>query len=350
MARPLRIQVPDGWYHVTSRGSGGGRLFLQDEDRRAFLGLVSQLRQRFGTEVHAFVLMEDHYHLLVRCRRADLSETMRWLQISYSVRFNLNHGRRGPVFQGRFKSNVIRDESRLEEVGRYLHLNPVRVTGLGLSGQDPRRTKATERPDPGAKLVARRLNVLRSHEWSSWPAYAGLEPVPSWLSVERLLGAAEGKAARERRASLVSYTEEPIRQGRLEDPWAGLVGSVVLGDSREARTLIRKTAKNPDKARRELASAARRNRPDWPSIVAAAESIRGHSWREMCEVYGDWGRDGVVLVATRYLRWRLVEVARKIPGVNYGNLAQGVRRFGQAAQDRPELAEFVDRMRKAFPE
>ncbi len=74
MARPLRIHVVDGWYHVMSRGNGGETLFRRDDDRRVFLGLVSELPERFGTEVHAFVLMDNRYHLLVRCRRTDLRE------------------------------------------------------------------------------------------------------------------------------------------------------------------------------------------------------------------------------------------------------------------------------------
>ena len=80
MARRLRIQVPDGWYHVMSRGNGGEMFYRTDEDRRRFLGRVAELPERFGTENHAFVLMDNHYHLLARCRRSDLSETLRWLQ------------------------------------------------------------------------------------------------------------------------------------------------------------------------------------------------------------------------------------------------------------------------------
>ena len=345
MARPLRIHVLDGWYHVTSRGNGGETLFRKDDDRRAFLGLVSELPERFGTEVHAFVLMDNHYHLLVRCRRTDLSETLRWLQTSYSVRFNWAHRRRGPVFQGRFKSALIRDETRLEEVGRYLHLNPVRVVGLGLSKEDQRRARVLGCPDPGAELVTRRVSVLREYAWSSWRVYAGLEPTPGWLNLERLLGEAVGRSAQGRRAAVVSYTEAPIRQGRLDNPWEGLVGGVVLGEVREAETLIRKAAKDPEKARRVVVAAARRTRPDWQEIVSTAESIRGRSWREVCERYGDWGRDGVVAVATRHLGWGLVEVAGKMPGVKYGSLAQGVRRFWRLAWERAELEEFVGRMR-----
>jgi len=109
MARRLRIHVPDGWYHVMSRANGGEALNRTGDDRRRFLGLVSDLPGRFGTEIHAFGKMENHCHLLVRCRRTGLSETLRCLQTAYSVRFNWAHRRRGHVFQRRFQSVLIRD-------------------------------------------------------------------------------------------------------------------------------------------------------------------------------------------------------------------------------------------------
>lgn len=308
--------------------------------------MVSELPERFGTEVHAFVLMENHYHLLARCRRTELSETLRWLQTSYSVRFNWAHRRRGHVFQGRFKSVLIQDESRLEEVARYLHLNPVRIAGLGLSKEDQRRARVLGCPDPGAELVTRRVAALRGYAWSSWRVYAGLEPLPGWLSVERLLGEADGRAARERRVAMVAYTEAPIRQGRLESPWDGLVGGAVLGDAVEAGALVRKVARNPEAARGAMVDAARRIRPGWPEIVKAAEEIGGRCWEDMCRGHGDWGRDGVVAVATRHLGWRLVEVSGEMPGVSYAALAQGVRRFWRLAVERPELEGFVGRMRE----
>jgi hypothetical protein len=107
------------------------------------------------------------------------------------------------------------------------------------------------------------------------------------------------------------------------------------------------SAKPPwiEKARRVVVAAARRVRPDWQEIVSTAESLRGRSWQEMCEGHGDWGRDGVVAVATRHLGWRLVEVAGKMPEVQYGSLAQGVRRFWRLAEERGDLKEFVEGIR-----
>lgn len=345
MARPLRIHVSDGWYHVVSRGSGGLAIYRDDEDRRRFLGLVSELPERFGVEVHAFVLMDNHYHLLVRCRRASLSETLRWLQTTYAVRFNWAHRRRGHVFQGRFKAILIRDESALDGVARYLHLNPVRIVGLGLSKEDQRRAKVQGSPDPGAELVARRIAVLRGHRWSSWPMYAGLEPASGWLSLDRIRGGCGGRRPAEQRAALVRYTEAPILQGQLEGPWTGLVGGVIMGEVEDAEALIRRAAKHPGKGQLEMRRAERRTRPPWREIVGAAEEILGRTWREMSEGYGDWGRDGVVAVATGHLGWRLVDVAKEVPDVAYDTLAQGVRRFRRLSASRPEMGGFAVSLR-----
>ena len=131
MARPLRLLLAGGWYHVMSRGHRRSDLFLDDADRRRFLGLLAQLPERFGVELHAFVLMDNHYHAVLRTPAPNLSHALRWLHVSYSLGFNRAHRQCGAVFAGRFKAVVIQDESGVTEVARYVHLNPVRVGAWG---------------------------------------------------------------------------------------------------------------------------------------------------------------------------------------------------------------------------
>jgi len=177
--------------------------------------LLSELPERFSVQIHAYVLMNNHYHLLIRCLEPNLSEAIRWLQVSYASRFNWAHRRRGHVFQGRFKSVLLLKEGALDEVGRYLHLNPVRIRGLGLSKKDQQRAGVIGCPDPGGELVTRRVTQLRDYAWSSWRMYAGLELAGSWLCRDRLQGGRGGRSLKEQRRSLREYTEAPIRQGRL---------------------------------------------------------------------------------------------------------------------------------------
>ncbi|MCW5558147.1 MAG: transposase [Verrucomicrobiae bacterium] len=339
MARPLRVNLPESWYYVMSRGNGGENLYRSDTDRRHFLGLVSELPERFSTEVHAFVLMDNHYHLLVRCAEPNLSEAVRWLQVSYAGRFNWVHRRRGPVFQGRFKSVLLLEDRDLDEVGRYLHLNRVRISGLGLSKQDQRRARVIGGPNPGKEWVSRRVAVLRAYAWSSWRMYAGLEPAASWLCRDRLQGGCGGRSLREQRRALQDYTEAPIREGHLESPWDRLVDGLILGEEAAARRILKKLRSHRTE-QPPVRRLGRASRPAWRDLVRATEEVLGRKWTEMTDQYGDWGRDGLMAVATRHLGWRLVEVVREIPGLGYGAAAQGIRRFWRQQPDDPKKVAF----------
>ena len=92
--------------------------------------------------------MDNHYHLVVRTPEPNLSHTIRWRNVSYSSWFNWSHQKCGHVFQGRFKAIVIEDEAGVVEVARYVHLNPVRLGGLGLGKAEQRRAKVISCADP----------------------------------------------------------------------------------------------------------------------------------------------------------------------------------------------------------
>ena len=88
MARPWRIEYAGAYYHVLSRGNEGRDIFYDDKDRKAFLDVLSEVIDRFEIDVFAFVLMSNHYHLLIRTNRANLSKAMQWLGLIYTRRFN----------------------------------------------------------------------------------------------------------------------------------------------------------------------------------------------------------------------------------------------------------------------
>jgi len=130
MARPLRIEKEGGWYHVTSRGNERKPIYQDERDREHFLELLAEMVSRFRVRLHCYVLMDNHYHLLLELTEANLSRAVQWLNVSYCVWYNRRHGRNGHLLQGRFKSVAIeRDEWGLE-LSRYLHLNPVRIRSL----------------------------------------------------------------------------------------------------------------------------------------------------------------------------------------------------------------------------
>jgi hypothetical protein len=246
------------------------------------------------------------------------------------------------VFQGRFKAVLIQEEGKAVEVARYVHLNPVRIGGLGLSKSDQRKARVLGCENPGQELVKRRLETLREHRWSSWRIYMGAETNPGWLETSVIGRACGGRSLAERRAALRAYTEQPIRQGLLESPWEGLVGGVVLGDSAYARTLLSGRKVNEEE---QTPARRMRRRVRWEELVRAAEKIRGEPWGRWAERHGDWGRDGVMYVAVRHGGMRLAEVVRQV-GLKYQAAAQAVKRFAQTLADDPERKRFVSRLRR----
>jgi hypothetical protein len=172
----------------------------------------------------------------------------------------------------------------------------------------------------------------------------GIEPNPGWLETGVVGRACGGRSRSERRAALKAYTEQPIRQGILENPWEGLVGGVVLGDSAYARKLLSEYKVNEEE---QTPARRMRRRAGWEALVGAAEKIRGERWDRWADRYGDWARDGVMYVAVRHGGMRLAEVVRPV-GLKYQAAAQAVKRFAQALADDPERQRFVAKLRRAL--
>ena len=88
MARPLRLDIEGGWYHVINRGLEKRQIFPGERCNLRFLELLSKLPDRFGLRLHGYVLMGNHYHLQVETPKANLSQAIQWLNVSYSTWFN----------------------------------------------------------------------------------------------------------------------------------------------------------------------------------------------------------------------------------------------------------------------
>ena len=127
MARPLRIMYEGAFYHVTARGNERRRIFLSRRDYEKFLSYLTDAIHKYGMVLHAFVLMANHYHLIVESPKANLSPFMHALNSSYTTYFNIKRRRSGHLFQGRYKAILVDADNYLLELSRYIHLNPVRA-------------------------------------------------------------------------------------------------------------------------------------------------------------------------------------------------------------------------------
>ena len=327
MARPVRVDVAGGWYHVTARGIERRVLFTGPREHEHFLELLGEMSERHGVHVHAYVLMGTHYHLIVQTPAANASAALQWLNISYSVWFNRRHKRVGHVFQGRFGSKLIDgDGSWVLIASAYLHRNPVRVSSLGLN-KTGRKAEARGYVRGQRETIDRRLAVLREHRWSSYGAYAGYGRKPEWLVTEELLRRAGGREAYRR------YVESYVRQGEKESEFDGLKAQVVVGATEfveKARGLVKRLSREqPD--RKRLAAVV-----PFERIVAVVEAQRGRPWGEFRDEHGDWGRDLVLYLARRRSGLSLRAIGEQAGGVDYKAVSQAVVRLARRLErDRP---------------
>jgi REP element-mobilizing transposase RayT len=176
VARAPRHQVPDGLYHVTTRGTEGRDIYLNDDDRRFFVHLVAKAVERFLWRCYAYCLMSNHFHLMVETPHPNLAQGMHLVNGTYAQWFNDRYDRAGHLFQSRYGSAVIEREPHLLESCRYIVLNPVRA-GL-----------------------CHRAGLWR---WSSYRATAGLTHSPAFLDRDGVLDL----FADDRRRAIVNYVE-----------------------------------------------------------------------------------------------------------------------------------------------
>ena len=198
MARPLRIEFENALYHVTSRGDGREDIYMDDEDRLDYLGVLAEVCERFNWVLHSYCLMCNHYHLLIETPDSNLSKGMRQLNGVYTQRFNRKHQRVGHVFQGRYKAILVQKDAYLLELARYIVLNPVR---------------------------AQMVRSAKDWPWSSYRATAELSPTPPWLSTEWLLSTL-GK----RKSLAIERYRKFVAEGKGQPSiWAELKNQIYLG-------------------------------------------------------------------------------------------------------------------------
>ncbi len=127
MPRKARLYLPGGLFHVLGRGLERRSIFLDSRDKRDFLDRFGEGLYKTGHQCYAWVLMDNHYHLLLRQSEAPLSALMGPLLGGYALSFNRRHRRSGYLYQGRCRSTLCEEDSYFQELLRYIHLNPVRA-------------------------------------------------------------------------------------------------------------------------------------------------------------------------------------------------------------------------------
>lgn len=127
MGRKIRIEYENAFYHVFSRGNNKKNIFKTVADKRKFLGIIGEAYCKYGILIHSYVLMNNHYHMIIETPQANLSKAMQYINFAYANYFNYTNQAVGHLFQSRYKALLINKEEYLLPLSRYIHLNPVKA-------------------------------------------------------------------------------------------------------------------------------------------------------------------------------------------------------------------------------
>jgi len=224
MARRPRVDPPGSWHHVMNRGANHQLTFMDDVDRDIFLAVLKSAVSLFGIEIHSYCLMPNHYHLLVRSPKGQLSRSMKFIGQSYTQRFNRRHDRDGALFRGRFHNNLVDSENYLHTVGRYIHRNPV----LESMKDD---------------------SILDTYQWSSLAVYENRARRPEWLTTNEIRsGFATASDYRDfvRDCPQDVEIEQEQAQRLLSNPFRP---GIVLGDKSFLQSIVDKVGETAERFR-----------------------------------------------------------------------------------------------------
>lgn len=308
MTRPLRIQYPNAYYHVTCRGNAREDVFRDEVDRKTFLALLVRSIKTFEVEILAYVLMNNHFHLLLKTPRGNLSEFMRHFNISYTSFFNRRHRRVGHLYQGRYKAFLIEADSYLLEVSRYLHLNPVRI-------QRQKDTPAEEK-----------LSLLKDYAWSSFPGYIRPNDRKPFVNYREVLSYPGGDTLSGRKR-YTTFVAEGLKK-EVASPFVSAKGHGIVGGTSFVERM-RKTFLSLDVSHREQPQLRRLKISLSPEeLIENLLRITGKSRKEVVSKRAR-GPERVMVMEMLYRHCGISqpEIGRIMGGVDYSAVSLARRRL-----------------------
>jgi len=302
MARPLRIEYPGAFYHITSRGNERQDIFKNDSERIKFLSYLESATERYGATIHVYCLMNNHYHILLETPLGNLSQIMRHINGAYTTYFNVKRQRSGHLFQGRYKAIVIDADEYAAELSRYIHLNPVRV-GI------------VDRPE--------------QYRWSSYRCYVGKEKIPKWLKLNFILG----YFGKRRSIAQKKYHEfvNSLVDKEYKSPLTDTVASTILGGSDFVKDLKDKYLTS-QKLDRNLPALRELSKASTTEIIKEVNSIfaKDPSLAKKIAIY----------LCHKYSARTLKEIGTHF-GVGESGVSQASRRVELALQQDKKLREKI---------
>lgn len=289
MARPLRIEYPNAYYHVTNRGEDRKAIFPGDQYCQVFLAGLSDACRRLNVEVHGYCLLKNEYHLLIKTPEGNLSRFMRQVDGLYTQNYQRLRKTRGSVFRSRYKAVLVQAEKYLLGLSRFLHCLP------GRSRVKP-----------------------ENHPWSSYGYYSNKAKAEDWLVRDEVLSQlGDGKAALMRYANYVAEGTD----AELSHFYGKKNLLSVLGDEKFRRQAQEKLV--PSTLRGTSKGAPARKRPSTRHVV---KKVAEHFKVSENSIYQAARGPG----SKNLPRWVAMYLCQELSGVTLQTIAErfGLKRYG----------------------
>ena len=320
MARPLRIQYSGAVYHVTCRGNERKEIFKDDRDRKRFLEILAYSSKIYNIKIFSYMLMENHFHLLIETPLGNLGEFMRHFNITYTGYYNRRHNRTGHLYQGRYKSILVDKESYLSVLSRYIHLNPVRI-------------KVMEQ-----KTDEEKIQHLRNYTWSSLPGYINKGEREQFVDYAMVLEEYGGDNDRGRLAYKKRIYDDISEKLEIRDK---VIGQSIIGGEK----FIRWVKEELLKRQKDRECPSLREIQKYRAKEIIIEAIEKESGKGLEEIKREKGniRQIVMDILYRIGGLKGVDIG-ELMGVDYSTVSQGRKRLREKIEKDSKLKQLVNQI------
>lgn len=321
MGRPLRIEYPGALYHITSRGNERKKIYLDEEDRLKFLSILEDYHERYGILIHSYVLMDNHYHLILETPKGNLVQVMQGINGGYTGYFNRKYERSGHLFQGRYKGILVDKDNYLVELSRYVHLNPVRASMV-------------RRPE--------------EYKWSSYPSYIDRRKEVTWVEYVWVLSKF-GSNIKKGREKYRAYVEEGLKEGIEETPLKAVQGQAVLAGEdfmERIKRMLRGKELSSDILERKRFMVM----PNPGDVIKEVAKAFGTD-EELLKEKGrknNTARKAAIYFAQRYSGLSNEAIGKIFGGVHFSAVSKASERLKKEMADDRKLAKRIEKINSCF--
>ncbi|GBE39185.1 transposase IS200 like protein [bacterium BMS3Bbin08] len=321
MARPLRIQYPGAVYHITCRGNAKTDIYKDDKDRNSFLEILSESQNIHSIIIYSYVLMSNHYHLLIETPKGNLSEYMRHFNMRYTSHYNRRHKKGGHLYQGRFKGILVDKDTYLTMLSRYIHLNPVKIKGIK---KMPYKEK---------------MKYLKKYKWSSLPGYIDKRGKQEFIDYNLVLEEYGGDNEKGRRAYSDIISIDASGQMDVKDI---IVGQSIIGKENFIEKVLDKYLKKKPDMREQPSLRKLHGLRVKDEIIDAIQEETG---KDLDGIKKSKGIERNVLMDLLYRAGGIkgAEIGRLLE-VDYSTVSQGRKRLRDMLKKDKKLKHIVGRI------